>query len=181
MRTAEEPVPARRRRLFTSRSRVTKAALAVTTGAFVTVGLSVSAAGATTLQPETLKTCKTGSNNTYEYTGWCDGTGPTSYRVLALCENGQAVAGIEKWDGDRTQSTASCELDGMNSTLNNDWGYVLCSNNNGAGTYQGYVDRHGDISGILYSWGSGSITNGGTLLCQYDTSQEFAFNPNVAP
>ena len=34
-----------------------------------------------------------------------------------------------------------------------DYGILLCSNSNGAGTYQGYIDRSGDISWILLNWG----------------------------
>jgi hypothetical protein len=164
-----------------SRYRLTKAALAVTAGTFLTVGLSISSAGASTLQPETLKTCETGSNNAYEYTGWCDGTGPTSYRVLATCTNNYGVYGVTRWDGDRRESTASCEINGLNQTLQNNWGYVLCSTSNGAGTYQGYVDKHGDISSVLLTWGNGNIVTGGNLMCQYDVSQENSFQLGVAP
>jgi hypothetical protein len=181
MRSDQEPESVRRGRRGASRYRVTKAALAVVAGTFMTVGLSVSAAGASTLQPETLKTCETGSNNAYEYTGWCDGTGPTSYRVLATCTGNVGVYGVTRWDGDRRESTASCEINGLNQTLDNNWGYVLCSTGNGAGTYQGYVDKHGDISSVLLTWGNGNITTGGTLMCQYDVSQENSFNLGVAP
>lgn len=196
MRSEQEPEPVRWRRLTGSRYRVTKAALAVVVGALLSVGLTMAPAGAAvtstakvatsgTVQPETLKTCETGTNNSYEYYGWCDGTGPTSYRAIAYCANEDAVYGVERWDGDRRLSYASCEVDGLNSTLapnpNGDWGYLLCSNGNGAGTYQGYVNKHGDISWMLLNWGNGNIATGGTTLCDIDTSGEAPFDPFVAP
>jgi hypothetical protein len=131
--------------------------------------------------PYTLKNCVTGANNTVEYYGWCDGTGPTSYRVIAYCTNGEAVFGLERWDGDRRQSYASCAISTVKSTLNEDWGYLLCSNDNGDGTYQGYVNRHGDLSWMLFNWGNGNIMTGGTTMCDWDTNAEVAFNPNAAP
>jgi hypothetical protein len=196
MRSEQEPEPARWRRLTGSKYRVTKAALAVVVGALLSVGLTMAPAGAAvtstakvapsgTAQPETLKTCKIGTNNSYEYYGWCDGTGPTSYRAIAYCANEDAVYGVSRWDGDRRQSYASCEVDGLNSTLapnpNGDWGLLLCSNDNGAGTYQGYVNRHGDISWMLLNWGNGNIATGGTTLCDIDTNGEAPFDPFVAP
>jgi hypothetical protein len=194
MRTIEEPRPARWRHQARPKYRIIKAALAVTAGLLLAAAFTTASAQAAvtstaktigTMQPkvipETLKTCETGTNNSYEYYGWCDGTGPTSYRTVAYCENGDAVLGLERWDGDRRLSYSSCELNGMNSTLDADWGYLLCSNNNGAGTYQGYSDKHGDISWILYDWGNGNITTGGTTLCEWDTSAENVINPNTAP
>jgi len=144
------------------------------------VGLSVAPAGAavtssaqtsaSAVQPQTLSTCHTGTNNTYEYYVECYGTGPTSYRAIAYCTDGEVVLGLERWDGDDRDSYASCESNGLDSTLDVDWGILLCSNDNGSGTYQGYEDRHGDISQYLQNWGSGTIATGGTWACQYDTS-----------
>jgi hypothetical protein len=194
MRTAEDRDPARWRSPR-SRYRIIEAAIAVVAGLLLTAGLTMAPAQAAVTGgvpithngvalPATLKSCATGTNNTYEYYGWCDGTGPTSYRTIAYCANGEAVLGLERWDGDRRLSYASCEFGGMNSTLNPnqlDWGYLLCSNNNGTGTYQGYADRHGDISWILFNWGNGNIQTGGTTLCEWDTSSENVINPNAAP
>lgn len=195
MRTAGEPEPARWWRPARSRHRIAKAALAGTVGLLLSAGLTMAPAGAAvtstakvtstnTAQPDTLKTCKTGANNSYEYHGWCDGTGPTSYRAIAMCTNGDAIYGVSRWDGDDRQSYASCEINGLNSTLNAalpDWGYLLCSNDNGAGTYQGYVNKHGDISWMLFNWGNGNIATGGTTLCDWDTNGENPFNPYQAP
>jgi hypothetical protein len=195
MRTAEEPRPASWRRPARPRHRAAKVALAGTVGLLLSAGLTMAPAGAAvtspakvastntahTAQPDTLKACETGTNNSYEYYGWCDGTGPTSYRAIAYCANEDAVYGQERWDGDRRLSYASCEVNGMNSTLNADWGYLLCSNGDGAGTYQGYVNKHGDISWMLLNWGNGNIATGGTSLCDIDTTGEAAFDPFVAP
>lgn len=67
-----------------------------------------------TATPDTLQTCYTGTNNTYEYYGWCDGTGPTSYRTIADCNSsvtGLIAYGVERWDGDNRQSYADCHYD----------------------------------------------------------------------
>jgi hypothetical protein len=47
--------------------------------------------------------------------GWCDGTGPNSYRAFALCDNGDYVYGAARWDGDRRGSYAYCSS--VNSSL----------------------------------------------------------------
>lgn len=156
-------------------SRTTKAALAVTAGLLLTAAFTAGPANAATVRPDTLTTCYTGTNNTVQYYGWCNGTGPTSYRVIVDCSNGDWVLGVERWDGDRRESYGSCGIDGMNALLTENWGYLLCSNDNGDGSYQGYQNRHGDISQLMLSWGGGtSIPDGGNTLCQYDTSGEVA-------
>jgi hypothetical protein len=79
-------------------------------------------------------------------------------------------------------SNASCRINNMNSIVNQqkpDWGLLLCSDNNGNGTYQGYVNRHGDISWMLLNLGSGNIVTGGTALCDYNTTGTDSFNPNA--
>ena len=129
------------------------------------------------VQPQTLSKCPTGTNNAYEYYVWCNGTGPTSYRAIAYCADGEVVFGVERWDGDDRESYASCESNGLNSTLLANWGILLCSASNGTGTYQGYYDRHGDISQYLQIWGNGSITTGGTWACDYDTNGTPAVSP----
>jgi hypothetical protein len=160
----------------------------VTAGLLLAAGLSMTPAGAAVtsstaqtsapaIQPQTLSKCPTGTNNTYEYYVWCNGTGPTSYRSIAFCANEQVVFGVERWDGDDRESYASCESDGFDSTLDGNWGILLCSNNNGNGSYQGYEDRHGDISQYLQAWGSGDIATGGAWACDYDTSG----TPNASP
>jgi hypothetical protein len=141
----------------------------------------VSSTGQTSVsavQPQTLSGCYTGTNNTYEYYVWCKGSGPTSYRAIAYCTDGEVVFGVERWDGDNRESYASCESNGLNSTLDANWGILLCSNDNGAGTYQGYYDRHGDISQYLQAWGSGTIATGGTWACEYDTTGTPAVSPS---
>ena len=109
--------------------------------------MSVTPAGAAVaaVHPDTLTVCYTGTNNTYEYYVWCNGTGPTSYRSIVYCADGQVVFGVERWDGDDRESYASCESNGLGSTLSDNWGIPLCSNDNGTGTYEGYDNRHGDI------------------------------------
>jgi hypothetical protein len=156
-------------------------------GLLLAVGLSMTPAGAavtstaqtsaSAVQPQTLSKCYTGTNNTYEYYVWCNGTGPTSYRAIAYCTDGEVVFGVERWDGDDRESYASCESNGLDSTLDANWGILLCSNGNGNGTYQGYYDRHGDISQYLQNWGGGTIATGGTWACSYDTAGTPAVNP----
>jgi hypothetical protein len=108
----------------------------------------------------------------YEFYDMCKGSGPTSFRTMALCQDGKVVLGVEYQDGSGSLSYASCQVNSLNSTLNQDWGLLLCSNNNGAGQYQGYIDAKGggDISWILLNWGNGTIANGGTTLCELSTS-----------
>jgi hypothetical protein len=180
--------------------RIVKAAIAVTAGltlaAVFTTGPARAAVTSTAktsptsttrtattsnVTPDTLGTCKTGTNNAYEYYGWCTGTGPTSYRAIVYCENDDGVFGVQRADGNELDSLASCEFDGLDSTLNDDWGFLLCSNDNGDSTYEGYVDRHGDISWMLYDWGNGDIVTGGNTMCNWDIGSESAFNPAVAP
>jgi hypothetical protein len=178
LRTLEESRPSRWRRGLPKR-RVVGASLTAAAGVVLAVGMSVTPAGAavSAVHPQTLSTCKIGTNNTYEYYVWCDGTGPTSYRSIAYCADGEVVMGIERWDGDDRESYASCESNGLDSTLVENWGILLCSNNNGTGTYAGYEDRHGDISQYLQYWGNGTIATGGTWACQYDTSGTPEVNP----
>jgi hypothetical protein len=178
VRAPEESRPSRRRRGLPKR-RAIGAGLAAAAGVVLAVGMSVTPAGAAVaaVHPDTLTVCYTGTNNTYEYYVWCNGTGPTSYRSIAYCADGQVVFGVERWDGDDRESYASCESNGLGSTLSGNWGILLCSNDNGTGTYEGYDNRHGDISQYLQAWGSGSIPNGGTWACEYDTSG----TPTVGP
>lgn len=193
MRATGEPRSSWRR--HRPRYRIIKAALAVIAGLTLAAVFTTGPAGATvtstaktastsSVRPDTLGTCKTGTNNAYEYYGWCSGTGPTSYRVIVYCENGDGVFGIQRADGNELDSLASCEFDGLDSTLNTtqpDWGYLECSNDNGDSTYDGYVDRHGDISWMLDYWGDGNIITGGDTMCNWDIYAESSFNPNAAP
>jgi hypothetical protein len=87
------------------------------------------------------------------------------------------VLGVERWDGDNRESYASCESNGLDSTLDANWGILLCTNDNGTGTYAGYDNRHGDISQYLQQWGDGTIATGGTWACEYDTSGTPVVNP----
>jgi hypothetical protein len=187
LRTSKAPGPSRWWRDSTKRG-IISAVLTAAAGLLLAVGLSAAPAGAAVsgtghtsagaVQPQTLSSCPSGTNNSYEYYVWCNGTGPTSYRAIAYCSDGEVVFGVMRWDGDRRQSYASCEIDGQNSTLDTDWGILLCSNDNGSGAYQGYEDRHGDISQYLQAWGSGTIATGGTWACDYDTSGEAEVSPS---
>jgi hypothetical protein len=133
------------------------------------------------MQSATLASCLAGVNNSYEFYTWCKGSSPTSFRDIAYCADGMAVLGIEYADGSGSLSYADCQIDGQNNTLAVNWGILLCSNSNGAGTFQGYYDRSGDISGLLLNWGNGTIATGGTTLCEYSTANAVVINPNQAP
>lgn len=190
--TQDEPRHARWRLPGRLGRREVTTALAVTAALLLAASLSIAPAGAAVTAiahtppaaaaaPLALTSCLTGESNSYEFYTWCKGTSPTSFRTIALCANGNAVLGVEYADGSGQLSYDDCTLNGQNSTLNADWGTLLCSNSNGAGTYQGYDDRSGDISWILLNWGNGNITTGGTTLCDYSTSVAAVINPNVAP
>lgn len=162
-------------------------------GLLLAAGLSTAPAGASatstaktspagTVQPQTLSSCLAGMNNSYEFYTWCKGTSPTSFRTIAYCADGEGVLGAEYQDGSGSLSYANCQIDGLNSTLNADWGILWCSNNNGTGTYQGYANRaSGDISWMLAAWGNGSISTGGTTICEWDTNNETYLPMNAAP
>jgi hypothetical protein len=196
LRTPDEPRPARWRR-GRARRGIIATAFAATAGLLLALGLCTAPAGAAvastaktspaaTVTPDTLSSCLTGVNNSYEFYSWCKGTSPTSYRTIAYCADDDAVLGAEYADGSGNLSYANCDsTDSLNSTLNTgtnaDWGILLCSNSNGAGTYQGYYNRSGDISWILLNWGAGNITTGGNTLCDYSTSQATAINPVTPP
>lgn len=167
-----------------SKGRSMKAAFALTAGALLVAGFTVAPANAAVtnaskassidaVSPAFVSNCVTGANNTVEYTGWCNGTVPTSYRVIADCSNSDWVLGAELVDG-MQKSEADCQTADSGSLLTENWGYLLCSTNSGTGTYTGYINRHGDISQLLMSWGGNNITTGGTDLCDYDTSGEIA-------
>jgi hypothetical protein len=70
---------------------------------------------------------------------------------------------------------------GLGSTLDENWGILLCSNDNGTGTgtgtYTGYYDRHGDISQYFQNWGNGTISTGATWACEIDTSGTPYYSP----
>ena len=156
-------------------------------GLLLTACLTTSTAQAAVLTPRgtiqalTATTCDTGESNAFEFYDLCSGTSPAAYRAIALCTQDEAVYGAEGTDNTRSLSYASCEVGGATLSLNANWGILMCSNANGSGTFQGYIDKTGDISGILLNWGNGNITTGGTLLCQFDASGEALFNPNQAP
>lgn len=159
-------------------------ALGLTTPAGAVVASVANTPPAPTATPDTLASsgCLTGENNSYEFYTWCKGTSPTSFRTIAYCADSDAVLGVEYADGSGNLSYADCSsTGGLDSTLgtgtNADWGILLCSNYNGTGTYQGYIDRSGDISWILGLWGSGNITDGGNTLCEYSISVPAAINP----
>ena len=115
------------------------------------VASTAKAASAAAVVPDTLSSCLTGVNNSYEFYTWCKGTSPTAYRTVSYCADGDAVLGVEYADGSGSLSYANCKsTENLNSTLTTGngtgWGILLCSNSNGAGTYQGYHDTSGDIS-----------------------------------
>ncbi|HET9173516.1 MAG TPA: hypothetical protein VFN97_29055 [Actinospica sp.] len=163
---------------------------ALTVGLLAAPSLTASAGAAVThpvahtVAPRTVTTpvCLTGMSNAYEFYTWCQGSSPAAYRTIAYCANGDAVLGVEYADGSGNLSYADCSATGgLNSTLSANWGILLCSDSDGAGTYAGYHDTSGDISGLMLNWGNGNITTGGTTLCDYSTGQATAVNPNTPP
>src|SRR5580698_158028 len=139
------------------------------------------------VSPETASvSCATADQWTYaaDFWGYCAGeAGPNSYRAVAFCANNETMVGWARWDGDVRSSLSNCAAANNDSTLSTvypDWGFLLCTNNDGAGSFSGYVDESGDISQLLYNIGQldeptpGGITGGGDYLCDYDNSGEFA-------
>ena len=133
--------------------------------------------------PNELDGCVAGTQTSSStWHGYCKGTGPSSYRALAFCEptgsqTGTGEYGKERWDGNQA-SYVNC---GTNGNLV-DWGYLLCSNDDGNGTYTGYWPVHGDISWMLVNLGGGSSNpnaqvDGGNAMCKYDIKGENSFNP----
>lgn len=112
--------------------------------------------------------CGYGSHNDYEYWSMCPGAGPASYRAIATCANGMVALGHAHQDGSGVDSKASCQVDGMDSTLTSTsaWGLLLCSNDTGTGVAQGYKQVHLDISAVFANWGNGNIVAGETYMCQ---------------
>ena len=158
------------------------------TGVLLAPSLTPSAMAAVARTPvgsaTTSPSCLAGYNNAYEFYTLCQGTSPASFRTIAYCANSEAVIGVEYADSSGNLSYGDCSgTDGLGSTLNtaDDWGVLLCSNDNGTGTYAGYVPTKGDISWILMNWGGGNITTGGTTLCDYSIGQAAAINPSAAP
>jgi hypothetical protein len=161
--------------------------LATSAGAATTPSLTTSAKAVapSIVKPHTTANpvCLTGEANSYEFYTWCQGASPGGYRTIAYCGDGQtAVIGIEYADGSGSLSYADCSATGgQDSTLDPlGWGVVECSNYNGSGTFQGYVDTKGDISQILANWGgTGGITAGGSLLCQYSIGEAQEISPTT--
>ena len=183
------------------------------TALLLAVGLSTAPAGAAVTStakgrpaaaaiPLALSTCLNGVNNSVnnstvqfpgdEFYTWCKGSGPTSFRTIALCANGDAVLGVQYADGSGSLSYANCKTtSSLNSTLNPnppndpsagpDLGILLCSNTNGNSAYQGYIDKSNDISWILFNWGNGDIQKGGLTFCNWNVANPTAINPNVPP
>jgi hypothetical protein len=153
-------------------------------GVLLTPSLAATAEAATssTARADTTAdpTCSQGYSNSYEFYTLCKGTSPVGYRTIAYCANDQAVIGIEYEVGSGSLSYADCSsTGGMDSTLNTlGWGILWCSNYNGTGTFAGYHDTVGDISGILAGWGATNITTGGTTLCEYSIGEAQAISPN---
>ena len=193
MRTPGEPISPRSPKptgWSGQRGRRVTAAVLVAGGALLASGLTASAGAATSstakaaAKPATvpLPVCLTGEHTSYEFYTWCQGASPASFRTIAYCADGEAVLGVEYADGSGSLSYADCSATGgLNSTLGAGWGVLECSNYNGSGTYAGYFDSSGDISGILQNWGSGNITTGGTALCDYSIGQATAINPTTPP
>lgn len=200
--TTQEP---QRRRIRPSLT-ATKAALTGTAGLLLAAGLSmtpaqaaVTAAAPQAIQPATLGTCQPGktvsdglgstTSSIDEFYGWCGGTKTTSYRAFAFCTNGRAILGVVRYDGDPRGSFASCgSTDNYHADLGSldgtglAYGFVLCSDNTGAGTYQGYKDQGSNktsFSTMAINWAA--VTNGDNFLCDYAVDGEAGVDPGVAP
>lgn len=198
MRTAQERTPAHLgntrheaamyradgKRPVRSGHSIVKTALAAIAGLLLTAALTTTQAHASVtsaarasavsaVHPDTFSGSCDGTNDDVSFWGYCGGSGPTSYRAIAYCYSedygNYGVFGVERWDGDTTDSAAHCSDDGLGGVLVENWGYVRCSNSDGQGAYDGYVNKHGDISGIIDDVG-------GTWLCDYDTSGQVAFS-----
>jgi hypothetical protein len=150
----------------------------VTGGLLLAAGLSPSSAGAavtTAAKPvpataaASTPTCDTGIHNTYEYYTLCTSSGSNYYRAVAHCADGNIALGAEFQLGSKTVSVATCKAESGLDPADN-WGLLFCSSNSGAGTYQGYLNKSGDISQYLVQVGSGTIATGGTYMCDIDTN-----------
>ncbi|WP_194893779.1 hypothetical protein [Catenulispora pinisilvae] len=106
-----------------------------TTNVVGTAGASTSAS-ASTLTPAGLGSCS-GWNNYWQFTAYCSGTGPSSYKAIALCLDYRAAYGVDRWDGDVRQSTADCS---KHKGLSGDWGICLYLPN---GSFNHYDRKHG--------------------------------------
>jgi hypothetical protein len=156
------------------------------------VKTAAQAGAAATTAAATAPTCLTGEANSYEWYTYCKGTSPASFRVVAACADFQGVVGAEYTDSTGNISYANCAATGgLGSTLamgtTAEYGIVLCSKTGGTGAYEGYIDRKGDISTILYNWGGGAmdpstaIANGGTLMCDWSDSVPAIINLSAPP
>lgn len=151
-------------------------------GLLLAAGMSVASTQAASAS---LGTCEPGAHNSYEFYGWCTGSKTDSYRAVALCSNGNLTLGVARYDGDPLGSYASCQAtEGSTATLSsaNDWGYLNCSNDNGAGSYTGYHNISGDISQSIANYGAtltsgGTITTGGNALCDLDVNGQISVTP----
>lgn len=202
LRTPDGPQPAQWRRGRPRRSVIT--AVVAACGLLLMLGVSAPAGAAVKPAPKTAvetttkttgaaaaataTTCLTGEANSYEFYTFCKGTSPASYRTVAVCANFQGVIGAEATVGTGNLSYANCAAtQNLNSTLATgttaEYGIVLCSNANGTGTFQGYMDRgKTSISSILLAWGgSGGIPAGGNLMCQFSVSVPTVIQPGSAP
>ena len=187
--------------------RVTAAALTTAGVLVLTTGLGMASAGAavskttplTAMSPHKLGTCVNGaigpSNPPVQYRGGCAGSGPTSYRTLAWCNNNEAAIGIENTDGYSHQSYAKCDLGTSTALLATSgntgtspdwgWGYIFCNENKGNTTESGgYLPKSGsgsDMSQILVDVGGGNndIPQGIVDLCNWNYTNEAMFNPTL--
>lgn len=165
--------------------------LGVTAPAGAAVKPAAMTAAAATSAAATASTCLTGEANSYEFYTYCKGTSPASFRVVAACADFQGVVGAEVTVSTGNISYANCASTGnLGSTLATGttaaYGIVLCSNANGTGTYQGYLDRKLDISSILLAWGGGAtnpnaIADGGNLMCDWSTTVPAVINLGGPP
>ena len=188
MRTPDESRSARRQRK--PARRVAKTGLAVAVGLLLTAGMSASSArasvkptvkaatvvrGATTAA---IPTCDTGIHNNYEYYTDCT-AGTYYYRTVAQCADGNLALGAEYLGSSKTVSRSTCEDDSDLNSADN-WGLLYCSSNSGNGTYEGYLNKSGDISQFLLTTGNGTIATGGTYMCDIDTNASTVI-ADVAP
>jgi hypothetical protein len=88
----------------------------------------------------------------------CPGEGTLTGTLIGTLAG--ILAGIVRcrWDGDDASPTPA----DPDSKLDENWGILLCSNDNGDGTYEGYHDRHVDISQYFQNWRDGTIAIGVT-------------------
>jgi hypothetical protein len=150
-----------------------------------------------------LPACIAGNAYSNAYRGWCPSDNGAYYRTIAWCTNGDYAMGPLREDGSTgPHSFASCIADDnpsnllatsttTNAGLYFGWGYVLCTNNSGTGTGQGYIQEsttaspYDSLSQLIddigeanqSAYGGGVVTAALAALCENDMEQGVVLPP----